>query len=150
LVSGFSGTDSGPDATYHCLTADHIVGCFGRGKGEPELCPAGLGGMNETEITWPRVLSVWWLLTWRTLVGALLISFATGFVIGFLGELSGWPKFQSTLASALVGWIAGLAWAVMVTRMALSKRYGDFRLTIVPLRRSLSPVPEQTHVGSSA
>jgi hypothetical protein len=88
--------------------------------------------MQELEITWGRVASVWWLLAWRTLVGAMLLGAAFGFLIGFVGALAGLPQDKITTLSSIVGGIIGLVWGFVVVRMALKKQYSDFRLVLVP------------------
>jgi hypothetical protein len=88
--------------------------------------------MQELEATWGRVISVWWLLAWRGLLGAVLIGAVVGFIIGFIGALAHVSQETITLLSSIAGALVGLAWAIMVVRMALRKRYGEFRLALVP------------------
>jgi hypothetical protein len=88
--------------------------------------------MQELEITWGRVMSVWWLVAWRSGVGAVLLGAAIGFVIGFIGALAAVPVQTITVLSTAAGAIVGLVWAIVVVRMALRKHYGDFRLALVP------------------
>ena len=88
--------------------------------------------MQELEITWPRSMSIWWLLLWRGAVGGLVIGFILGFIIGLVGALAGWPIEAISVASTLVSGLAGVVWSMFVVRMALRKKYGDFRLALVP------------------
>jgi hypothetical protein len=87
--------------------------------------------MQELEATWGRAVSVWWLLAWRGLLGAVVLGAVVGFAIGFGGSLAGMSEQAITTASTLVSGLIGLAWAVVVTRMALRKQYNGFRLAIV-------------------
>jgi hypothetical protein len=88
--------------------------------------------MHELELTWGRVLSVWWLVAWRGLVGSLLIGAAIGFVIGLVGFAAGVTLDAIQLISTVAGGLVGLLWAIVVVRMALKKKYGEFRLALVP------------------
>jgi formate/nitrite transporter FocA (FNT family) len=38
--------------------------------------------MQELAITWQRVARVWWLITWRSFVGAMVLAMIFGFVVG--------------------------------------------------------------------
>lgn len=84
------------------------------------------------DATWPRVLAIWWLVVWRSSIGALMAALLIGFLIGFVGELAGWPTQTKVLASIVSGWVAGLVCGLIAIRMALRKRYSDFRLSLIP------------------
>lgn len=87
--------------------------------------------MQELEVTWGRVASVWWLIAWRAVLGGIVFGFVVGFVGGFLGGAIGAaPDKVETIVTALAV-PAGLAWGVVVVRMALRKRYRGFRLALV-------------------
>jgi hypothetical protein len=88
--------------------------------------------MQELEPTWSRALRIWWLLLWRGILGAALIGAVAGFVVGFIGGLTGVPTATITLVSGILGGLIGIGWAIVVVRMALRKRYGDFRIVLVP------------------
>ena len=88
--------------------------------------------MQELEPTWPRVLSVWWLISWRGIVGAVLLGAAAGFVLGFVVALLQLPEQIITVGGGVMGGIIGLVWVVVVIRMALRKKYGDFRIALLP------------------
>jgi len=87
--------------------------------------------MQELEVTWGRVASVWWLLAWRGVLGGLLIGAAVGFVIGLVGFFAGLSLEAINLLSTVAGAAVGLLWALVVVRMALKKQYGEFRLVLV-------------------
>ena len=88
--------------------------------------------MQELDVTWQRVLSVWWLVVWRAALGGAIFGALVGFIIGFIGAIIGVSTQMITLSSAIVGAIANLAWSLFVVRMALRKKYGEFRLGLVP------------------
>ena len=84
--------------------------------------------MNELELTWERVASVWWLLMWRWGFCGTLIGASIGFVGAAIGSLDG---HQQVVVGALsLG--AMIAWGMLCTRAALRKQYRDFRIVLVP------------------
>jgi uncharacterized membrane protein YsdA (DUF1294 family) len=89
--------------------------------------------MQELDPTWGRVMSVWWLLAWRTMVGAVLLGALTGGVFGVFAALADWPADKIQSVSAVLGGVIGVLWAIVVVRMALKKQYGDFRIALVPI-----------------
>jgi len=88
--------------------------------------------MQELEVTWQRVARIWWLIVWRALLGGTLLGAAIGFIIGFIGALIGWPRQSTVLFSTIAGALVSVAWGLVVVRMALRKRYMDFRLVLAP------------------
>lgn len=89
--------------------------------------------MQELEPTWGRVLSVWWLVAWRSAVGALLLGAAVGFVFGAIAALQNWPADKIQMVSSVLGGLIGVLWAIVVVRMALKKQYSNFRIALVPV-----------------
>lgn len=90
--------------------------------------------MPEVELTWKRMISVWWLITWRSGVGAVLLGGLAGFMIGLFGAIAGISDAASQMMATLAGAALGTVWAVFVVRSAFTKRFGDFRLALVPVQ----------------
>ena len=88
------------------------------------------GTMQELELTWSRVMSVWWLIFWRGSIGALLVGGVIGFIIGFIFGVLRIP--MDPLIPGIPGGIGGLLWFVLVVRMALGKKYQGFRIALLP------------------
>ena len=88
--------------------------------------------MQELEPTWARTMSVWWLISWRGMVGAVLTALVVGVVLGFGGERLGVDEATITNATGILGACIGLAWTIAAVRMALRKKYRGFRLALVP------------------
>ena len=87
--------------------------------------------MQELEITWERIMRMWWLIAWRGLLGGWILAVVLAFLVG---EAGGWlgVDFPTTAAVATVlSWLAGLAWGFFVVKMALKKNYEGFRLALV-------------------
>jgi len=96
--------------------------------------------MQELEPTWGRMLAVWWLIFWRSLIGSFVVGAVIGFVFGFIGRLLGVSQTVHQILPILGG-LAGLCWSFLVIRMALRKRYGDFRIALVPLEAPPVRIP---------
>jgi len=88
--------------------------------------------MQELEATWARALKVWWLIFWRSVLGASILGGVLGFIISFIGALAGAPSDLMMIINVIVGTIVGVAWMMAVVRMALRRRYRDFRLVMLP------------------
>jgi hypothetical protein len=88
--------------------------------------------MQELDATWGRVLRIWWLFLWRSLIGAVLLGAIIGAVFGFIIGVLGLSHQIIAVGSPIIGAIVGSIWAVLVMRMALRKHYSDFRIVLVP------------------
>ena len=87
--------------------------------------------MQELEITWERAMRVWWLIAWRGLLVGWIIAVVLAFLIGEAGGRLG-VDFPTVAAVATVlSWLAGLAWGLVVVKMALKKNYQDFRMALL-------------------
>jgi ABC-type uncharacterized transport system permease subunit len=69
---------------------------------------------------------------WRAVVGGFAFGGIAGSVPGFFGALAGMSLETIQLVSGALGLLIGIGWAIMVVRMARRKRYGDFRIVLVP------------------
>jgi hypothetical protein len=88
--------------------------------------------MQELAITWPRVTRIWWLIAWRAGLGGALFGAVVGAVIGFIEGVMGYSMQTISVSTTIAGWVVGVAWGLVVVRMALLKVYSDFRLALVP------------------
>ena len=88
--------------------------------------------MQQLEVTWGRVLRVWWLIFWRSTLGATVFGAIIGFVFGFVVAFTGLPRGLITTVSPILGAIIAIFWAMLVVRMALRKTYSDFQIMLVP------------------
>jgi hypothetical protein len=86
--------------------------------------------MQELELTMSRLLSVWWLLIWRGLVGGTVAGAVAGAVAGFFFGLFGHLELSGT-AGYYAGLVTGAFWGLLVTQMAFKKKYKGFRLAVV-------------------
>jgi len=87
--------------------------------------------MQDVELGWDKVLRIAWLLTWRGLLGGLVIGFLLGYVIDLsLGLILG--QVLDRTVGAVMKLVVLLVWWPFVVRMALKKRYRDFRIALIP------------------
>lgn len=87
--------------------------------------------MSEIEVTWGRVVKVWWSLAWRGILFGFLAGAGAGFVIGFLGAMGGMSRESTSLYSMLAGGAVGVPIGLWVVKTVLSKRFSDFRLALI-------------------
>ncbi len=86
---------------------------------------------RELEISWTRLLSVWWLVIWRTAILGSIALLVLGLIVGFLLGALGVDRATLNLVGQFFG-MAIYALTILVTlRMALKKRYGEFRIALV-------------------
>jgi hypothetical protein len=86
--------------------------------------------MQEVELGWDPVSRIAWLLLWRGAFGGFLISFVLGLIIN-LGMGMGFGIMLSTNVNMAMGVIVALAWWPFAVRMALKKRYANFRIALI-------------------
>lgn len=87
--------------------------------------------MSDGNLSWDSVLRVAWLLFWRGLVGGIAIGFVLGFCVNLVLAYAFHVVLGSSMNAAM-GAIVMLLWWPVVVRMALRKRYRDFRIALVP------------------
>jgi multisubunit Na+/H+ antiporter MnhE subunit len=87
--------------------------------------------MQEVEITIGRLLRIGWLFVWRATIGGAIAGGIVGFVIGLVMGAAGSPREHLTLITSLAGLAAGTIWSLVVLKMALEKRYQDFRIALI-------------------
>jgi hypothetical protein len=87
--------------------------------------------MQELEVNWERAMRVWWLIAWRGLLGGWILAVALAFVLGEIGGRLDLDFPTVALVATALSWLAGLAWGLLVVKMALKKNYKNFRLALV-------------------
>jgi hypothetical protein len=90
--------------------------------------------MQELEITWERLASIWWLVMWRGMIGGAAFGACVTFVIALPAVFSpNFPLSPFVTIAGIVGPAATLlvAWPVVI-RMALTKNYQGFRIVLIP------------------
>ncbi|WP_294343609.1 hypothetical protein [Prosthecochloris sp.] len=89
----------------------------------------------ELEITWGRVIRVWWAHLWRSLVAAIVSMLLGGLVGGIIGAIFYMVGVTSPETLQLVitpiSIVIGLVVSVFPIKMILGKDFGEFRLVLV-------------------
>ena len=88
--------------------------------------------MQELKPTWPRTISVWWLIIWRSILGAAILGSVAGLILGIVAAIVGASPTTIAAAGGFIGLPIGIVWMIVVVRMALRKNYRDFRLALIP------------------
>jgi hypothetical protein len=94
----------------------------------------------EIEVTWARVIDVWWALLWRGLIALLAAAVAggvAGFVVGFILGMLGTSIPAIRIVCGALGAVLGLLISLFPVKLILGRDFGDFRLALVP--REASP-----------
>lgn len=98
--------------------------------------------MQDLELTWKRIASIWWLIIWRgLLVGGLLGAFVGGFTgaiaVGIAAHVFKVPLDAATyvqmrrISILFVCIPLWAAWGLFIIRMVLGKKYAVFRIALV-------------------
>ena len=82
------------------------------------------------EITWDRVLVLWWGLVWRTTVFGVAVGAALGFCGGFLVGLAGHPEL-GVAVGMLLSWLASIPLSIVILRIVLRRRFAEFSVRLV-------------------
>ena len=88
----------------------------------------------ELEITWGRVIRIWWAYLWRNLIaiiGAMVLGGVFGFIIGAILGLLGFSVHTIQIVVMPFGLLAGLVMSVIPLRLILGMNFGDFRLVLI-------------------
>ena len=87
--------------------------------------------MVEVELTWGRVVKVWWSLLWRGLLFGILVGAVLGFIIGFVGGVARIDKAIISPLCLMFGALSGIPVGLWVVKKVLQKRFGDFRIALL-------------------
>jgi hypothetical protein len=88
----------------------------------------------ELEITWGRVVRIWWAYAWRNLIAIVVAMLAGGImggIMGFILGAAGVPIETIKIIVMPIGFILGLVISVFPMKMILGKNFGEFRLVLV-------------------
>ena len=88
----------------------------------------------ELEITWKRVVRIWWSFLWRNflaILGAVIIGAIVGFIFGLILGSMGVSVKTITMIVRPIGFLIGLGISVIPLKMVLGKDFGEFRLVLI-------------------
>lgn len=99
--------------------------------------------MIELEITWQRVLRVWWSYLWRNIlvmIVSMICGAIVGGIIGFILGSFGVSVTVIKIVCAPIGFVIGLVLSVIPMWLILGKDFGEFRLVLA----AKNPTPTET------
>ncbi len=82
------------------------------------------------DMTWERVLAMWWSLAWRGTVFGMLLSLFLGFCGGFLVGFAGHPELGPAVG-LILSWLGSMPLSVVLLRIVLSKKFPEFSVRLV-------------------
>lgn len=77
-------------------------------------------------------LPIWWQCAWRYFVGAGLVSLIIFFFFSMVIGLLGLPSIVLVLVLTVVNLVIAVYVGIFITRQALTARYKNFHIQIVP------------------
>jgi len=91
----------------------------------------------ELEVTWKRLLRIWWAWLWRSLLAtaaAWVMSFFGGLWLGALTRWLALPVELATTLALALGFLLGLVMTVFPLWQIVGRNFGDFRLVLLARR----------------
>ncbi len=91
----------------------------------------------ELDVTWERLLRIWWSWFWRTLVATVAGSVMAAMAGVWIGALAGFlalPLWVATGGGAAAGVVMGIGLSFIPLWQILGRDYGDFRLVLIRRR----------------
>lgn len=82
------------------------------------------------EITWDRVLVLWWGYTWRMTAFGFVLGVMLCFFGISLADLAGYPELGRAFA-ILLSWLGSIPLSIVVLRLVLRKKFGEFSVCLV-------------------
>ena len=93
--------------------------------------------MQTVEVTWMYALKVWWSITWRTALYALIAAIPLATLWGVLAALQGIGDAQIEAYSQLGGSLLALPAGVVAVRVVLTRQFRRYRLALLPSEEAL-------------
>jgi len=91
--------------------------------------------VTELEVTWDRVIRVWWSYLWRKFIVALAAMIASAMIGLFFGVIIHRLGVSNHATARWVilpiGFAIGLGFSVIPIKLILGKNFGTFRLVLV-------------------
>jgi hypothetical protein len=94
--------------------------------------------MQDLETTPRRLLSFWWLLFWRGVVGGAIVGSLTVIVTQFIVVLAcialaagGTPQYPPEIWNLSLVPLTSFIWQFYVLKAAFAKKYRDFRIVLI-------------------
>ncbi|MEJ0063951.1 MAG: hypothetical protein WDO70_12385 [Alphaproteobacteria bacterium] len=85
------------------------------------------------DLTWKRIIKIWWAFCWRAGLLGLISSFIIGLAAGYMGLALGMDSQTLAGIIAALGTLIGIGTGLIAFRAVLKKKFPDFRIALVPL-----------------
>jgi ribose/xylose/arabinose/galactoside ABC-type transport system permease subunit len=79
-----------------------------------------LSEIGDKEMTFEKILPIWWSFIWRATVAGVLIGFFLGLIGGFIAAATGHPELAAT-SGALFGYLGSIPASIWALKAALDK-----------------------------
>lgn len=90
-------------------------------------------------VTFRRTIRVWWIYCWRTLIYALVLTFAASILSAFITGVveSIFPSLVAFLPILIQQVIGGMVGLFVIYSNILDEQIGDFQVTLLPVGSAL-------------
>ena len=88
----------------------------------------------ELDVTWPRVMRIWWSYLWRSLiaiVAAAVLGGIIGAIVGGILGAAGAPLTTIRWVVMPIGFLLGVGISILPLKLILGKDFGEFRLVLM-------------------
>ncbi len=97
------------------------------------------------DLTFLRLMKIWWALSWRGLLIIVGGSFTLGIIIGVLAAIMGVPTERVMTLSRITGGIWGLLGGIVALWWGLQVKFKDFEIQLVQRKQPIpAPANEPT------
>jgi ABC-type uncharacterized transport system permease subunit len=88
--------------------------------------------MVEVELTWSRILRIWWGLLWRYLLYALLLGLVIGFIVAIVVRVARFDMAINSPLNLIMVTLTALTASLWASKKVFQKkRFGDFRIALL-------------------
>lgn len=98
--------------------------------------------MNEIEVTWHRVLQIWWAWLWRNLLYVMLPAGLLGAVVGIVFAVNKIPLEPNAWKIQIASAAIGIPVSIWLLQEILKKNYSGFRIALIEIPESQPAVQQ--------
>ena len=88
----------------------------------------------ELDVTWKRVVRIWWSFCWMSLIGvgiSALIGGGAAFLVALAMGALGFPLQTIEFVTFPLAFIVALGVSIVPMKMILGRDFGEFRLVLI-------------------
>jgi len=91
----------------------------------------GIKDMQTVEVTWKRVMKVWWSIFWRIQIFMFPITFVQGFITLFIGKFFGIGRDTASNITLMPFLLIFIVVTFFIIKRVLRLQYSDFRIALI-------------------